>query len=108
MAFLTWLSGKQSQSELDGLAGRSFRHATAWCWDIEPTLGKVTTTHHQVLVDGIWVGSWCLLIAVTERLEVPAPLENEPGDEDTTPGPYDTGLSVEEGYWARSGWAGRS
>jgi hypothetical protein len=30
----------------------------------------VTTTHHQVLVDGIWIGSWCLLIAVTEKLQV--------------------------------------
>ena len=69
-AFLTWLSGKQSQSEIDGRTGRSFRHSTAWCWDIEPSLGKVTTTHRQVLVDGIWVGSWCLLIAITERLEV--------------------------------------
>lgn len=69
-AFLTWLSGKQSQSEIDGLTGRSFRHATDWCWDIEPTLGPVTTTHHQVLVDGIYIGSWCLLIAVTETLQV--------------------------------------
>jgi hypothetical protein len=69
-AFLTWLSGKQSQAEIDGLTGRSFRHATAWCWDLEPTLGPITTTHRQVLVDGIWIGSWCLLIAVTETLQV--------------------------------------
>lgn len=33
-------------------------------------LGPVTTTHHQVLVDGIWITSWCLLIAVIEKLEV--------------------------------------
>lgn len=69
-AFLRWLTGKHSQAEIDGLTGRSFRYATAWCWNIQPRLGPVTTTHHQILVDGIWVGSWCLLIAVTEKLEV--------------------------------------
>ena len=68
--FLGWLSGKQSQAEAGGLTGRTFRHVTAWCWDVEPALGPVTTMHHQVLVDGIWVGSWCLLIAVTEKLQV--------------------------------------
>lgn len=69
--FLTWLVGKHSQREVDnGLTGRSFRDRTAWCWDIEPSLGPVTTTHRQVLVDGIWIGSWCLLIAVTESLQV--------------------------------------
>jgi len=69
-AFLTWLIGKASQAEVDGRTGRSFRHATAWCWDVQPRLGPVTTIHHQLLIDGIWVGSWCLLIAVTEKLEV--------------------------------------
>lgn len=68
--FLTWIIGKQSQIEAGGGTGRSFRHRTAWCWDVQPRLGPATTTHHQVLVDGVWVGSWCLLIAVTERLEV--------------------------------------
>lgn len=69
--FLTWLVGKHAQDQMDATAtGRSFRHRTAWCWDVEPRLGPVTTTHHQVLVDGIWVGSWCLLIAVTEHLQV--------------------------------------
>lgn len=71
VAFLEWLIGKHSQAEASGTqTGRSFRRTTAWCWDIEPRLGPVTTTHHQILVDGIWVGSWCLLIAVTDRLEV--------------------------------------
>lgn len=69
-AFLKWLVGKASQAETDGMSGRSFRYVTAWCWDVEPRLGPVETTHHQLLVDGIWIGSWCLLIAVTERLEV--------------------------------------
>lgn len=70
-AFLEWLIGKQSQAESDGTAtGRSFRRDTAWCWDVQPRLGPVETIHHQVLIDGIWIGSWCLLIAVTDKLEV--------------------------------------
>lgn len=70
-AFLEWLIGKHSQAEADGSAtGRSFRRDTAWCWDVQPRLGPVETIHHQVLVDGIWIGSWCLLIAVTEKLDV--------------------------------------
>lgn len=69
--FLTWLTGKHSQTELDGnTTARQFRRQTAWCWEIEPRLGPVTTTHHTILVDGIYIGSWCLLIAVTESLQV--------------------------------------
>ncbi len=69
--FLTWLTGKLSQAELEGPSqARSFRRNTSWCWNIEPSLGPVTTTHHTVLVDGIYIGSWCLLIAVTEQLQV--------------------------------------
>ncbi len=68
--FLAWLMGKSSQAEVDGMTGRSFRHRTGWCWDVTPSLGSVTTTHHAVLVDGIWVGSWCLLIAITDSLQV--------------------------------------
>ena len=69
--FLTWLVGKDSQAEITKTAtGRSLRRNTAWCWQIEPRLGPVETTHHQVLIDGIWIGSWCLLIAVTQDLQV--------------------------------------
>jgi len=68
--FLTWLIGKHSQAEIGGATGRSFRHATAWCWDVEPRLGTVETVHKQIMVDGIWIGTWCLLIAVTNTLEV--------------------------------------
>ncbi len=69
--FLTWLVGKQSQTEYGGdSAARKFRRETTWCWDIEPRIGPVTTTHHSILIDGIWVGSWCLLIAVTQDLQV--------------------------------------
>ena len=69
--FLSWLLGKHSQTEITGTAtGRSLRRSNTWCWDIEPRLGPASTTHHQILIDGVWVGSWCLLIAVTETLEV--------------------------------------
>jgi len=54
----------------DGTTGRAFRHATTWCWDVRPRLGLITTTHEQILVDGIWIGEWCLLIAATKSLEV--------------------------------------
>ena len=68
---MTWLLGKQSHTEITGtLTGRSLRRSNTCCWDIEPHLGPVETSHHQVLIDGIWIGSWCLLIAVTETLEV--------------------------------------
>lgn len=46
------------------------RRNTAWCWDIEPVLNPTTETFHEVLVDGIWVGTWCLLIAVTKDLKI--------------------------------------
>lgn len=60
-----------SQTDLGGpSAARQFRRDTAWCWNIEPRLGPVTTTHHTILIDGIYVGTWCLLIAVTEQLQV--------------------------------------
>jgi len=69
--FLSWLLGKHPQTEITGTAtGRSLRRSNTWCWDIEPRLGPASTTHHQILIDGLWVGSWCLLIAVTETLEV--------------------------------------
>lgn len=70
--FVTWLLGKHSQTEETGNAAsaRQFRRDTAWCWDVQPSIGPVTTIHHSILVDGIWIGSWCLLIAVTDRLQV--------------------------------------
>ncbi|WP_344774823.1 IS1249 family transposase [Gryllotalpicola kribbensis] len=68
--FLTWLVGKHSQAEAGGGTGRSFRDRTAWCWDVQPRLGPVESGHHQVLIDGVWIGTWCLLIAATEKLQV--------------------------------------
>ncbi|WP_255713783.1 IS1249 family transposase [Subtercola endophyticus] len=69
--FLEWLSSNEPQPRLgDTSTGRSFRYETAWCWDIQPTLGPSTKTHHAILVDGLWVGTWCLLIAVSDQLDV--------------------------------------
>jgi len=64
---VNWIVGKSTQAETDGTAsGRSFRRRSAWCWELVPDLGKVETVHHAVLVDGVWVGTWCLLIALSD------------------------------------------
>lgn len=69
--FLVWLCGKHAQADLGGpSAARQFRRETSWCWAVEPRIGPVTTTHHTIMVDGIYIGTWCLLIAVTEQLQV--------------------------------------
>lgn len=71
ITFLNWLSGKHSQAEFTLTdTGRSLRRKSSWCWDIQPRIVPSQTIQHQVLVDGIWVGSWCLLIAVSDQLEV--------------------------------------
>ncbi|MFC7765283.1 transposase [Leucobacter soli] len=65
--FVSWLTGKHSQPEIDGTqTGRSFRRRTAWCWEIHPALPGCDTIFHAVMVDGIWIGSWCLLIALSD------------------------------------------
>lgn len=64
--FLTWLTGKASQAELTGRSARSFRRDTAWCWTLEPRLPVTGEVHDVILVDGIWIESWCLLIAITD------------------------------------------
>lgn len=64
--FLTWLTGKHTQADLDGGTGRTFRDQTAWCWDLEPRMPVTGEVHDAILVDGIWVGSWCLLIALSD------------------------------------------
>ena len=55
--------GKDAQTELPGASARSFRRKTSWCWDLEPRLPITGEVHDVILVDGVWVGSWCLLIA---------------------------------------------
>lgn len=65
--FVAWLTGKHTQAEIDGTrTGRSFRRDTAWCWAVQPHLRPAETIHHAVLVDGVWIGSWCLLIAISD------------------------------------------
>lgn len=65
--FVVWVTGKHSQAEIDGTkTGRSFRRRTAWCWEMRPTLPPCNTIFHAVMVDGIWIGSWCLLIALSD------------------------------------------
>lgn len=65
--FVLWVTGKHTQAELDGTTtGRTFRRRTAWCWDLAPRLPPVSTVPDHVIVDGIWIGSWCLLIAIDE------------------------------------------
>lgn len=68
--FLIWISGKQSQAEITGGTGRSFRRNTAWCWALEPRLPATGEIHDVVLVDGVWIGSWCLLIAQSSTGQV--------------------------------------
>jgi hypothetical protein len=65
--FVSWLLAKNTQAETDGtLDGRTFRRQTAWCWNLSPRLPRTTEVFHAVLVDGIWIGSWCLLIAISD------------------------------------------
>lgn len=67
--FLSWLLGKRSQAEMtDTKTGRSLRRNTAWCWDITPSLPAVTEPPRVVLLDGTYLGGWCLLVAITEDL----------------------------------------
>ena len=69
--FLDWLLSKKSQAEVTGTkTGRSLRRDTAWCWDIQPSLPPVAAHYDEILLDGIYIGSWCLLIATSNMLEV--------------------------------------
>ncbi|MBF0817825.1 IS256 family transposase, partial [Microbacterium paludicola] len=68
--FLVWVTGKLSQTELQGVSARSFRRKTAWCWALEPVFPPVETIHHAIIVDGIWIDDWCLLIALSDTGDV--------------------------------------
>ena len=64
-AFLGWLLGTSSQSTATSFGtARSFRRRTGWCWNIAPGIPVTGEIHDQIQVDGIYVGSWCCLIAV--------------------------------------------
>lgn len=62
-AFLGWLLGKQTQAEAMAVNDRSFRRITAWCWNIAPEIPAAGEVHDEVQLDGIYLGSWCALIA---------------------------------------------
>ena len=64
-AFLGWLLGTANQSAATSFGtARSFRRRTGWCWNIAPEIPVTGEVHDQIQVDGIYVGSWCCLIAV--------------------------------------------
>lgn len=64
-AFLGWLMGTTGQAAAASFdTARSFRRRTAWCWNIVPRIPATGEVHDQIQVDGIYVGSWCCLIAV--------------------------------------------
>ena len=64
-AFLGWVLGVGSQAGAVSFGtARSFRRRTAWCWNIAPAIPATGEIHDQVQIDGIYVGSWCCLIAI--------------------------------------------
>lgn len=66
--FLTWLLGKHSQTEAAGRQHRStFHRHTAWCWNITPHLPTIEIPPRYVMIDGTYIGTWCLLIATDEH-----------------------------------------
>lgn len=65
-AFVGWLLGKHSQSEL-GMAARTFRDKTAAFWSLWPIIPICDEIHHVVYMDGIWLTRKCIvLIACTD------------------------------------------
>lgn len=65
-AFIDWLLGKLSQSEL-GIPARTFRDNTSKFWNLWPILPICDEVHHVVYMDGIWLTRKCvILIASTD------------------------------------------
>lgn len=66
-AFVSWLLGKPSQSELK-IPARTFREKTSRFWRLWPILPICDEIHHVVFMDGIWLirNRAILLIACTE------------------------------------------
>jgi len=67
--FVSWLLGKDSQSELDG-ASRTFRDQISWLWDVIPKPVMTGEIHHTIIVDGIRVGDMVCLIAQTANYAI--------------------------------------
>ena len=62
--FVSWLLGKQSQTELS-IPDRTWRAQTSWCWNIIPKPVITGEVYEIILIDGIRVGSLVCLIART-------------------------------------------
>ncbi len=67
--FVNWLLGKQSQEEL-GVAARTWRAQTAWCWQVAPKPILSGEVYPILLLDGIRVGNLVCLIARTPQYVV--------------------------------------
>lgn len=67
VAFVAWLLGKTAQKDLPG-SERSFRRRIAWCWNIPVPQPAVTgEIYRQIIVDGTYFSSWCVLVAHNGR-----------------------------------------
>jgi len=66
--FVSWLMGKQSQTELPhSITDRMWRKQINWCWDVVPKPELTGEAYPIVLLDGIGVGSLVCLIARTPQ-----------------------------------------
>jgi len=64
-ALVTWLLSKDSQQQLEGWSARSFRRATAWCWNVEPMIQVTGEVYDEIQLDGMRLADgWWLLIAI--------------------------------------------
>lgn len=73
--FLDYVTGKDSQSQMDGTAtGRSLRRRINWCWDVPvPTPPATGEVYDQVFLDGKRMPyNWVLLTATNQAGKVVA------------------------------------
>lgn len=63
--FVTWLLSKPTQQELStGTTGRTFRHQTRWCWQIQPRIPNTGVIYDVLQIDGFNLRTgWCVLVA---------------------------------------------
>lgn len=63
--FLSWLTGRCTQRDLDGGTGRTFRDRHAWCWNVAPEIVITGEIYDEIQVDGTYLNDgWCLLLAI--------------------------------------------
>lgn len=69
--FVTWLMGKQSQTELGyGVTDRTWRSQTAWCWQVVPKPMLTGEVYPVILLDGIRIGGLVCFIARTPEFVI--------------------------------------